>query len=133
MNPLLVAPLLELGSNLIDRMFPDAEKKAAAELELLKLTQDGDLKKILGQLEINAKEAAHPSRFVAGWRPWIGWICGLGFAYHTIIHNLLAWVAVIRGWPAPPQLDSELLIYVLGGILGIAGLRTYEKKSGVTK
>lgn len=133
MNPLLVAPLLELGSSLIDRMFPDAEKKAAAELELLKLTQDGDLKKILGQLEINAKEAAHPSVFVSGWRPYVGWICGLGFAYHTIIHNILAWVAIIYAKPAPPQLDSELLIYVLGGMLGIAGLRTYEKKSGVTK
>lgn len=133
MNPLLVAPLLELGSGLIDRLFPDPEKKAAAELELLKLTQDGDLKKILGQLEINAKEAAHPSTFVSGWRPAVGWICGFGLAYQAIFHNVLAWISEIRGWPVPPQIDSEILIYVLGGMLGIAGLRTYEKKSGVTK
>jgi len=61
MNPLLLSPLFELGNNIISRLFPDPEKKAAAEFELLKLTQDGDLKKILGQLEINAKEAANPS------------------------------------------------------------------------
>ena len=133
MNPLLVGPLLELGGNLIERLFPDPEKKAAAELELLKLTQAGDLQQILKQLEINAAEAAHPSTFVAGWRPAVGWVCGLGFAYQAILHNLLSWIAGINGWPAPPAVDSEILIYVLGGMLGIAGLRTYEKKSGVTR
>lgn len=133
MNPLLVTPLLELGSGLISRLFPDPEKKAAAELELLKLTQDGDLKKILGQLEINAREAAHPSIFVAGWRPAVGWVCGFGLAYQTVFHNVLEWLAVIRGWPVPPQVDSDVLIYTLGGLLGIGALRTVEKINKVTK
>lgn len=132
MNPAII-PLLDIGSRLIDRLIPDPEKKAAAELELLKLSQEGDLKKILGQLEINAREAAHPSIFVAGWRPFVGWTCGVGLFYQAVLHNLLNWVAVMYALPTLPAMDSELLIYVLGAMLGIAGLRTYEKKSGVTK
>lgn len=133
MNPMLVAPLLELGSGLINRLFPDPEKKAAAELELLKLTQAGELQTILKQLEINAQEAANPSVFVSGWRPAVGWVCGFGLAYQAIFHNILSWLAVIYSKPMPPEINSDILIYVLGGMLGIAGLRTYEKKSGVTK
>lgn len=132
MSPAII-PLLDIGSRLIDRLIPDPEKKAAAELELLKLSQEGDLKKILGQLEINAREAAHPSIFVAGWRPFVGWTCGVGLFYQAVLHNLLNWVAVMYALPTLPAMDSELLIYVLGAMLGIAGLRTYEKKSGVTK
>ena len=132
MNPAII-PLLDIGSRLIDRLIPDPEKKAAAELELLKLSQEGDLKKILGQLEINAREAAHPSIFVAGWRPFVGWTCGVGLFYQAVLHNLLNWVAVMYALPTLPAMDSALLIYVLGAMLGIAGLRTYEKKSGVTK
>lgn len=133
MNPLLAAPLLELGGNLISRLFPDPEKKAAAELELLKMTQDGDLKKILGQLEINAKEAQHPSIWVSGWRPGVGWVCLTGLAYASIIHNIISWVALIRGWPAPPTIDTDTLVYLLVSLLGLGGYRTYEKVARVTK
>ena len=67
MNPLLLGPLFDLGGKIIERMFPDPSAKAAAELELLKIAQAGDLQTVLAQLEINAKEAQHPSIFVAGW------------------------------------------------------------------
>lgn len=133
MNPLVLAPVLELGSKLIDRWFPNPEDKAKAELELFKTAQEGDLKALLGQLEINAKEAAHPSVFVAGWRPFVGWGSGFGFLYATIIHNVMSWVATIKGWPAPPAVDVETLLYVLLGMLGLGGLRTYEKVKGATK
>ena len=133
MNPLLLGPLFELGGKIIDRLMPDPAAKAAAELELLKLAQAGDLQTVLAQLEINAKEAAHPSVFVAGWRPFVGWCCGLGLAYATIGHNVLGWIAVMKGWPAPPAVDSDVLIYTLGGLLGIAGLRSVEKVKGVAK
>lgn len=133
MNPLLLAPLLELGGSLIERMFPDPQKKAEAELELLKLTQAGDLQVILKQLEVNAQEAAHASPFVAGWRPAVGWICALGLLYQTILHNVIGWVATLRQWPLPPAIDSDILIYTLGGMLGIGALRTYEKVKNVTK
>jgi len=131
MNPLLIAPLFDLGKGLIDRLFPDPAKKAEAELELLKMTQAGDLQVILAQLQINAKEAESASVFVAGWRPFTGWICGFGLLYATIIHNVLQWVSVIRAWPLPPAVDTDTLVYVLGAMLGVGGLRTLEKIRGV--
>lgn len=131
MNPLLLGPLFELGKGIIDRMFPDPAKKAEAELELMKLTQSGDLQQIMAQLEINAKEAQSPSMFVAGWRPFVGWICGGGLLYATIVHSLLGWLAGIVGWPAPPAVDTDTLLYVLGALLGVGGLRTLEKVKGV--
>src|SRR5574343_733545 len=127
MNPLLLGPILEIGKSLIDRWFPDPEKKAAAELELLKLTTENDLKNVLAQLEINAREAAHPSLFVAGWRPFVGWTCGMGLAFASILYPLLVWLARVRGWPSPPTLDTDVLMYVLGAILGVGTLRTVEK------
>jgi len=131
MNPLLLGPLFELGKGIIDRLFPDPAAKAAAELELLKMSQAGDLQVILAQLAINAKEAESSSVFVAGWRPFVGWTCGIGLAYATIIHNLLEWLAVVRAWPLPPVVDTDTLLYVLGAMLGIGGLRTLEKVKGV--
>jgi hypothetical protein len=131
MNPLLLGPLFELGKGIIDRVFPDPAKKAEAELELLKLAQSGDLQVILAQLAINAKEAESSSVFVAGWRPFVGWTCGFGLLYATIIHNLLEWVSVIKSWPIPPAVDTDTLLYVLGALLGIAGLRTVEKVKNI--
>lgn len=133
MNPLVIGPLFELGKTLIDRWMPDPQKKAEAEMELFKMAQAGDLQKVIGQLEVNAKEAAHPSMFVAGWRPFAGWIGGLGLLYASIGHYILVWLSGIYGFAAPPQVDTEILLYVLGGMLGLGTLRTYEKKNGVTK
>jgi hypothetical protein len=133
MNPLLLGPLFELGKGIIDRIFPDPAQKAAAELELMKMTQDGDLKQIMGQLEINAREAQHPSLFVSGGRPLFLWIGGAGFAYACLVQPVLGWIAAIKGWPAPPDTDIDLLWVVITGLLGISGLRTVEKAKGVTK
>lgn len=131
MNPLILGSVFELGGKIIDRLFPDPAQKAQAELELLKLTQSGDLQTTLAQLEINAKEAAHPSVFVSGGRPFIMWICGFGLAYACIGHPLLSWLSAAQGWPLPPSIDSEVLMYVLGGLLGLGGFRTFEKTKGV--
>ena len=131
MNPLLLAPLLDLGKGIIDRLFPDPAKKAEAELALLKMTQEGDLKQVLAQLEINAREAAHPSIFVAGWRPFFGWAGGVGFIYAVMLQPLLAWVAQMKGIPVPPTLNLDLLWVVVTGMLGIGGLRSFEKVKGV--
>jgi hypothetical protein len=133
MNPLLLSPLLEIGKSIIERLFPDPAAKAAAELELLKMTNDGELKQILAQLEINAREAQHPSVFVAGWRPFFGWAGGVGFVYATIGQPLLSWLATIKGWPVPPTLNLDLLWVVVTGMLGIGGLRTFEKAKRVSK
>lgn len=133
MNPLLIAPVLEVGKTLIDRFFPDKEAARQAEAEFLKLAMDGELKQVLAQLEINAREAAHPSVWTSGWRPYFGWVGGTAFLYVGLLQPLLHWLASIKGWPAPPDIDTEFLWVVVSGILGIGGLRTYEKKQGVTK
>lgn len=133
MNPLLLGPILEVGKTLLDRFVPDPQKKAEAEMEFVRMAAEGELKQVIAQLEINAREAAHPSIWVAGWRPYFGWVGGTAFAYVGIIKPLLTWVATIKGWPAPPDIDTEFLWVVVSGLLGIGGLRTFEKSKGVTK
>lgn len=133
MNPLILGPILEIGKGLIDRLFPNEEERRKAEADFLKLAMDGELKQVIAQLEINAREAQHPSIWVAGWRPYFGWVGGTAFAYVGILKPLLTWVATIKGWPVPPDIDTEFLWVVVSGLLGIGGLRTYEKKQGVAR
>ena len=133
MNPLILGPILEVGKTLLDRFIPDPEKKREAEMELVRMAADGELKQTIAQLEINAREASHASVFVAGWRPAFGWCGAAGFVYATILQPLLSWGAAIKGWPAPPALNLDLLWVVITGMLGIGGLRTMEKFKGVTK
>lgn len=133
MNPLILGPLLEVGKTILDRFIPDPAQKAQAEMELLKMATDGELKQVIAQLEINAKEAAHPSIFVAGWRPFFGWAGGVGFIYATVLQPLLSWGAAVKGWPAPPTLNLDLMWVVITGMLGIGGLRSIEKVKGATR
>ena len=77
------------------------------------------------QTKINEVESYHRSVFVAGWRPFIGWVCGLALAYNFIIRDLFIWV--IDPEIVPPALQMEHLMTVLFGMLGLGGLRTYEK------
>jgi Holin of 3TMs, for gene-transfer release len=133
MNPLLVAPVLDIGKTLINRFFPDKEEARKAEAEFLRMAAEGDLKLAIAQLEINAREAASPSLWVSGWRPFYGWVGGIGFAYATLLQPLLSWYSSTRGLPIPPVLDTDLLLTVVGGMLGIAGMRTYEKRTGASK
>jgi len=131
MNPLVLGSIFEIGKTLLDRFVPDPSAKQAAEMELVRMAADGELKQIIAQLEINAREATHSSIFVAGWRPAFGWCGAAGFLYATIGQPVLAWVGSIRGWPAPPELNLDLLWVVVTGLLGIGGLRSVEKIKGV--
>lgn len=134
MNPLLIGPLLEVGKTLLERFGPeDKGERMKAEAEFLRMAADGELKQVIAQLEINAREAAHPSVWVAGWRPFFGWAGGAGFIYATIAQPLLAWASSIHGWPTPPALNLDLLWVVVTGMLGIGGMRTFERVRGVTK
>jgi dienelactone hydrolase len=130
---LILAPILEVGKSLIDRFFPDPAEKAKAEMDMMLLLQTQDLQRVIAQLEVNAKEAASPHLFVSGWRPAVGWCCGAGFLWATIGQPVFSWVAVAKGWPAPPQIDTEVLLYVLGGMLGLGSLRSIEKVKGAAK
>lgn len=133
MNPLLLGPIMEIGKSLLDRFFPNEEERRKAEADFLKMAMDGELKQVIAQLEINAREASHPSVWVAGWRPFFGWVGGLGFLYNAVAQPLLAWYGASKGWPPAPDLNMDLLWVVVTGMLGIGGLRTYEKTKGVSK
>jgi len=126
-----VTVLLDVGGKLIDRIWPDPAQAASAKFELFKLQQSGELSEIAGQLEINKVEAANPNLFVSGWRPWCGWVCGMGLMYAFLGQPLLAWGSSIWHYAGPPALDLSVLITVLGGLLGLGSLRTTEKIKGV--
>lgn len=132
LDPLSAA--LDLGNTLIQRIFPDPSQANQAKLELLKLQQNGELQQITGQLDINKIEASNSSVFVSGWRPSIGWICSAALAYQYLIRPITAWVAVFSGHELPqmPGLDDNLWQLLLG-MLGLGGLRTFEKINGVAR
>jgi len=118
----------------IDRLWPDPVERAKAQVELLKLQQSGDLAVIAGQMDINKVEAASASLFVSGWRPFVGWICGVGLGMQFLVSPLITWGAELAGRTLTlPALDLSTLITLLGGMLGIAGLRTVEKVRGVAR
>ena len=109
----------DLAKAAIDKIWPDK-----SDLERQQLANT--LALIQGQLDINKVEAANPSVFVSGWRPYIGWICGTGLAYQFLIYPIL-----IAFLPKIVQLDMGTLITLLGGLLGLGTLRTVEKLNGV--
>lgn len=82
------------------------------------------------QSEINKMEAQHRSVFVAGWRPFIGWICGVALLYNFIIRDVIAWFSPDA---MPPAIQMDQLITILLGMLGLGGLRTFEKIKDKTK
>ena len=82
------------------------------------------------QSEINKMEAQHRSVFVAGWRPFIGWICGVALLYNFIVRDVIAWLSPNI---MPPAIQMDQLITILLGMLGLGGLRTFEKIKDKTK
>ena len=109
----------------LDKFIPDPEAKAKAEGELRSSLQLWDK----GQTDINAVEAANTNLFVSGWRPFIGWVCGIALAYQYVAAPLLMWIAssLHIALSAPPKLDGTLWELVFG----MGGLRTFEKVKGV--
>lgn len=139
MNPLIVSGLFSAAQSLIDRFFPDPEKKAAAQLELLKMQQNGDLAALAAetdlakmQIAVNVEEAKSTNWFVAGARPFIMWVCGFAFAYVSVVEPIARFVAKV--WfnytGEFPVIDTNLTMQVLFGILGLGALRTMEKTKG---
>ena len=119
-----IGEVADLAKDVIGRIWPDKSAQEQAELSAALLV-------VQGQLAVNQAEAASSSVFVAGWRPFVGWCCGLGFLWATIAQPMVTWVAVAHGWPPPPAIDTEVLLYVLGGMLGLGTLRSFEKTKGV--
>ena len=127
-----ISAALDIGGKLIDRLWPDPTQRDAAKLELLKMQLDGELAGMTAQTSINQVEAANNSVFVAGWRPFIGWVCGAAFAYKFVLAPAVAFGLQVAGHAVDlPVLDFTEMSTVLLGMLGIGGLRTLEKIKGV--
>jgi len=127
-----LSALLDIGGKVIDRVWPDPAQAAAAKLELFKLQQSGELAQIAGQMDVNKAEAANPNVFVSGWRPFIGWVCGLGFGVQFVFGPLAEWGSALYGHPVKfPPMDTGTMMPLLLGMLGLGGLRTAEKIQGV--
>jgi len=127
----LVGPV----TGLLDKFIEDKDQKAALAHEIATMGEKHSQEAMLAQLEINKAEAASGSLFKGGWRPFVGWTCGVAFAYHFVIQPLLIFIFSYIGIEPPdlPEFDVGTLLPVLGGMLGIGGLRSYEKTKGLTK
>lgn len=127
----LIAPI----SGLLDKFVEDKDQKARLAHEIATMAERQAHELALAQIEVNKAEAASGSVFKGGWRPFIGWTCGVAFAYHFVLQPLLVFGVTVAGVALPPlpAFDMSSLMTVLGGLLGLGSLRTFEKYKGVTK
>ena len=138
-DPLTAA--LDVGKSLIEKIWPDPVKQSEEIRKLEELHQKGDLallnaevQLLLGQINVNAAEANHKSIFVAGWRPFVGWVCGFGLLYASVIEPLMRFIATVNDYTGTfPVLDTTITMQVLLGMLGLGLMRTKEKEKGIHK
>lgn len=123
----LIGPALEKLLSLI----PDVNQRAKAEAEYQRALLDIAAKAESDQREINKAEAQHSSIFVAGWRPYIGWVCGGALTFQYLVRPFWVWAAALwwPGAPVPPGLDN-MLWELMFGMLGMGGLRSWDKSKG---
>ena len=114
-------------TGLLDKIIEDKDQKNALAHKLATMADEHAQELAKGQLAVNAVEAAHKSLFVAGWRPFVGWICGVGLLYNVLISQILAI------WFEVPTVDPSLLTPILMGMLGMGAMRSYEKTKGVQR
>lgn len=131
MLELLVGPV----SNILDKFIEDKDQKAKLAHEIATMAERHAQEQLLAQLEVNKAEAAHRSMWVAGWRPFVGWSCGAAMAWHFILLPVTLFVTSFTGFEVPqlPAFDMDSLMTVLLGMLGLGGLRTFEKSKGLAR
>lgn len=123
------------GLKIVDKFVPDPAEKAKAEASLRQDLMQWDK----SQTDVNAVEAANPNLFVSGWRPSIGWTCSITFALYYIpmaiaINALWIWACIKAGTILPhPDMGMQDIMGLMGSILGIGGMRSWEKYKGLTK
>lgn len=126
--------LFDFGSEILKRVWPDANEAEKAKLTMFLAQLDAEAKAQQAQIAVNQAEAANPNVFVAGWRPAVGWICVLALGYQYVIYPLLLWLVMF--WPnltAPRPVLSDVLYELLFGMLGLAGMRSWEKIKSVAR
>ena len=122
-----IGEVADLASSIINRIWPDKTEQERAELSAALLV-------VQGQLQVNAAEAGSRSTFVAGWRPFIGWTCGVACGWNWIGLPVARILLELAGHPiAVSPADLTEMLPVLMGMLGLGGFRTYEKVKGVTR
>ena len=131
----LLTTLIEPATKLLDKVIEDKDQKAKLAHELATMADKLAHEQNLAQMAINKEEAASGSIFKGGWRPCIGWICGIAFGYHFVLQPVIIFIVALVGIEIPdlPKFEMNTLLTVLAGMLGIGGLRTYEKQKGLTK
>jgi hypothetical protein len=131
----IIGTILGTIGNVLDRVIPDKNKRAEAQEALEAAFQSNEFQLALGQIQINQQEAQSSNLFVAGWRPFIGWGCGFALLYASILEPFIRFIAIVlfhyNG--AFPVIDTNLTLQVLLGLLGLAGLRSWDKKNGTAK
>ena len=126
----MLEKLIDPISNILDKFVADKDLKQKLEHELKTELHRANM----AQIEVNKEEAKHRTVFVAGWRPFTGWVGATALAYHFILEPVIVFgLALYNIQLTLPQFDMASLLTVLMGMLGLGGLRTYEKKQGLTK
>ena len=122
-------------TGLLDKFIEDKDQKAKLAHEIATMSERHAHELAKGQIEINRAEAQHRSMFVAGWRPFLGWCLSFAMAWHFVLAPFTMFICAYAGIeiPALPEFDMGSLMTVLMGMLGLGGLRTFEKYKGVTK
>ena len=126
----MIDKLIKPVSQILDKLVADKDLKLKLQHELSQELHKANL----AQIEVNKTEAQHRSVFVAGWRPFTGWVCASALAYHFIVEPVIIFVlSFFEIQLILPTFDMGSLLTVLMGMLGLGGLRTFEKSKGITK
>ncbi len=130
-----VSNVAALANTAIARIWPDATEIQKRKLDSLVQGLQNDFLLQFGQIDTNKLEAASANTFVSGWRPFVGWVCGAALAYAAILEPVARFIATVAFGYAGifPVIDTEITLQILLGLLGLAGMRTFEKKNGVAR
>ena len=123
----MIASLIGPVTGLLDKFIPDKDEANRLAHEIATMSEKAAAENALAQIEVNKAEAQSGSLFIGGWRPFTGWVCGVGLMYNVILSQILAI------WFEVPTVDPSLLTPVLLGMLGMGGLRSWEKTKKVAK
>jgi len=131
----LLNALIGPVSGLLDKFVEDKDQKAKLAHEISTMADRHAQELALAQVEVNKAEAASNSVWKGGWRPFVGWVCGAAFAYHFVLQPLAIFGLAAYGMEVPPlpNFDMGQLMTVLMGMLGLGGLRSFEKYKHVAK
>lgn len=131
----MISQLIGPISGLLDKFVEDKDQKAKLAHDIATMAERHAHEANMGQLEVNKAEAQHRSIFVAGWRPFLGWGLSFAMVWHFVLVPMITFGFAFAGADIPqlPEFDMDSLMTVLMGMLGLGGLRTYEKTQGLTR